>query len=382
MPPIPPFSFSCRTSVHFGSGTHQKLVDFLPSAQGGIVLLRGKSSATSAPVRQLLEDHGHPFVTVICPGEPSISSVNEAWQSVRETDVGVVIACGGGSVIDTGKALRVALQKGAPLSDDDFALGHDNLTGATLIALPTTAGTGAEVTANAVLGTVDGTSKISLRGQGVQPSVAIVDPDLLRSAPASIVLGSGLDAVVQNIEAYTSSYATPLTRALSGPAISATLTALRDVIETDQSDAWEALALGGVTSGIALANGGLGAAHGIASVVGGVFPAPHGALCGRLLVPVLQANMAAAGSNAQVQTDILMCQKIIAETFPPTETSDPYSGFEAWLTKHNLPRLADWGVTADHIDGLAQASSTASSSLKNPVKLGTSELARILEAAL
>ena len=382
MAPITPFLFSCKTEVYFGSGAHQKLTTLLPSCTNSIVLLMGKSSKTSAPIRQLLTDSDCKYAPIICAAEPSISSVNAAWQTVRHNDVNCVIACGGGSVIDTAKALRVALQKDAPLSDTDFALNHADAKGVTLIALPTTAGTGAEVTANAVLTTSDGTAKISLRGQGVQPSVAIVDPDLLRTAPKSVVLGSGLDALVQNIEAFTSSLATPFTRALSGPAISSTLTVLRDVIENSTCGAWDQLAWGSLSSGIALANGGLGSVHGLASVLGAKYPAPHGALCGRLLVPVLKANLSAAHLNIDVQNDILMCQQIISDAFPPIQNSDPFSGFEAWLTAHDLPRLSDWGVRADHIDGLAQAAASASSTLKNPVKLETEELARILGAAL
>lgn len=379
---ITPFSFSCRTEVHFGSGAYQRLIDLLPTGKGSIVLLKGKSNKTSAPIRQLLTENDHHYAMVVCAEEPSIASVNGSWQSVRHHNVDCVIACGGGSVIDTAKALRVALQKGAPLSDEDFVRNHTDDAGVSLIALPTTAGTGAEVTANAVLTASDGAAKISLRGQGLQPSVAIVDPDLLHGAPRSVVLGSGLDAVVQNIEAYTSAFATPFTRALSGPAISSTLTALRDVVETDTGAAWPQLAWGSLSSGIALANGGLGAAHGVASVLGGKYPAPHGALCGRLLVPVLQANLAAARDNAHLRNDILMCQRIISDAFPPIQSSDPFSGFEAWLTAHDLPRLSDWGVGANHIDGLAQAASTASSTLKNPVKLETEELAHILRTAL
>jgi len=382
MSSIAPFSFSSKTEVHFGSGARQTLMNLLPSGEGITVLLKGKSGKTSAPIRQLLAENNRPFETIVCSQEPSIASVNAAWQSVRDRGVTSVIACGGGSVIDTGKALRVALRKGAPLSDDDFALTHADTGHVSLIACPTTAGTGAEVTANAVLTASYGAAKISLRGQGLLPTVAIVDPDLLRGAPTAVVLGSGLDAVVQNIEAYTSAFATPFTRALSGPAISNTLTALRDVIDTDAASAWEHLAWGSLSSGIALANGGLGVVHGLASVLGGTYPAPHGALCGRLLVPVLQANLAAARPNADLRNDILMCQSVISDAFPPVQTANPLSGFEVWLTTHNLPRLADWGVREDHIDGLAQAASTASSTLKNPVKLETKDLAHVLRTAL
>ena len=137
-----------------------------------------------------------------------------------------------------------------------------------MIVLPTTAGTGAEVTSNAILGALNSFAKISLRGPALQPDVALVDPTLMLSAPKSVVLYSGLDAVVQNIEAYTSAYSSPLTQAFSGPAIKSTLMALRDVLESGHAGAWSQLAFGSLSSGLALANCGLGAAHGLASVLG------------------------------------------------------------------------------------------------------------------
>ncbi|NDW52784.1 iron-containing alcohol dehydrogenase [Aliiroseovarius sp. PrR006] len=380
--PINPFSITCKTDVHFGAGTHRKLIDLLPQGVQSILLVKGVSNGPSAPVRLLLSGAGFHCATVVCASEPSVRSVNEAWRAIGKIPVDCIVVCGGGSAIDTGKALRIAVQKGAPLTDDDFAVNHVACVDIPLIVLPTTAGTGSEVTPNAVLGAATRDAKISLRGQGLQPSIAIVDPDLMRAAPKAVALYAGLDAVVQNIEAHISAFANPFTRALSGPAVSSTLGALRDVIERDDPDAWTQLAWGSLSSGIALANGGLGAVHGLASILGAAYPAPHGALCGRLLTPVLKANLASELCTEDIRCDIMMCQQAILDVFAPTDPLDPLSGFESWLTTQNLPRLAHWGIQSDQIDALAEAALSASSSLKNPVKLETIELAQVLRDAL
>lgn len=382
MLPINPFSVTCKTDVHFGAGTHRKLIDLLPQGVQSILLVKGVSNGPSAPVRLLLSNAGFHCSTVVCASEPSVRSVNEAWRAIGKIPVDCIVVCGGGSAIDTGKALRIAVRKGAPLTDDDFAVNHVACVDIPLIVLPTTAGTGSEVTPNAVLGAATRDAKISLRGQGIQPSIAIVDPDLMRAAPKAVALYAGLDAVVQNIESHISAFATPFTRALSWPAVSSTLGALRDVIERDDPDAWTQLAWGSLSSGIALANGGLGAVHGLASIIGAAYPAPHGALCGRLLTPVLRANLASEQCTEDIQCDIMMCQQAILDVFAPTHSLNPLSGFETWLTTQNLPRLAHWGIQSDQIDALAEAALSASSSLKNPVKLETKELAQALREAL
>ena len=372
------FSFSCKTQVHFGAGVHRKLLDVLPKCAKSVVLVKGVSDKTSAPVRALLTGAGFKVETVICDSEPTIRTLNDVC-SVERCDC--IVVCGGGSVIDTGKALRVALQKGGALTDDDFALTHSVESCVPLIVLPTTAGTGAEVTSNAVLGAVNSLAKVSLRGPALQPDVALVDPTLMQSAPKSVLLFSGLDAVVQNIEAYTSAFSTPITQAISGPAIKSTLLALRDVLEGGDADAWSQLAFGSLSSGLALANGGLGAAHGLASVLGGACSGPHGALCGRLLTPVIRASMKSPLCTARIQSNIEFCQNAIAQVFAPTDPLDLCSGFDRWVDGQDLPRLSRWGVRIDQIESLAQSAVTASSSLKNCVKLDANELTQVLREA-
>lgn len=368
------FTINCPTQVHFGAGLSKTLVAHLRD-KSRVAFVGGSASG---PVAAMLEQAGIELLRVTVPCEPTTASVNAAFAGLTGADMDAVVACGGGSVIDTGKALAFCLSTAAPLPQDFSKVETGSIGSVPCIAIPTTAGTGAEVTANAVLG--DAQAKVSLRGRALFPAVALVDPLLLVGAPRTVALFSGLDAVVQTIEAYTSCKASPFTDALSAPNVGAGLCAVRDVMETDAPKSWERLAWTSLSSGLALANGGLGAVHGLASVLGAVLGAPHGALCGRLLVPALRENLAAVdvGSEAHARIDHSIAQ--IAEVFPVMHGGDDLSGFEHWMNAQGLPRLADFG--SFDIAAVATAGSTASSSQKNAVPLAVEAYARIIQGAL
>ncbi|MEM6579564.1 MAG: iron-containing alcohol dehydrogenase, partial [Pseudomonadota bacterium] len=324
-------------------------------------------------------------VEVICSGEPSLSSVNAAVDQLVDHGIEGVIAVGGGSVIDAGKAVAFCLGHDLILNDDFSQLPASRLAHpgpVPCIAVPSTAGTGAEVTANAVLDIPSQRAKISLRGRALCPAAAFVDPGLLRSAPASVLLSSGLDAVVQTMEAYTSCAATPFSDMFSAPNIARGLAALQAVMEGEPADpVWEDLAWVSLSSGVALANGGLGAAHGIASVLGGRYGAPHGALCGRLLVPVLRKNTEMAGPGTLTASRLRDCAVQCAAAFSDTSHKDPFSGLEAWQDRHALPRLREFGIRTEDFPALAEASAAASSSRKNAVPLTVVDFQDILQEA-
>lgn len=380
-----PFTISCPTRIRFGSGTSHDIAQVLPPGTGKVAFVQGAGGAAAAPVLARLRAAGRDVVVIRCPGEPSVASVNAALDQIDGAAPDAVVACGGGSVMDTGKALAFALSQGLRL-DDEF----DRIAAAVLetpgrvgcIALPTTAGTGAEVTANAVLDVPSRGAKISLRGRAIFATDAIVDPELMISAPRSVALHAGLDAITQVIEAYTSAAATPFSDALSRPAIASGLTALRRVMTQGDAQAWQDLAWTSLSSGLALANGGLGAAHGLASVIGGQFGAPHGALCGRFLVPVLRRNLARADPGSQIRARLEECCALVAGAFPSGAGADPLAGLEAWADGLDLPRLGAWGVSADRIEALAAQGVEASSSRKNGVALTVDDHAEILRAAL
>ena len=380
-----PFSFSVPTIVRFGNGVSDRVAEALPAGTKRVALLRGASGIAAASVREALQQSGLSVEEVTCGKEPSVASVNATVAALADGPIDAVVACGGGAVLDSGKAVAFCLSHGLHLTEDFASVPQhllDMAAAVPCIAVPTTAGTGAEVTANAVLEIPSKQAKVSLRGLALFPAIALVDPTLLRSAPANTVLSSGLDAIVQTIESYTSCAATPFSDALTRPNISLGLAALRAVLSGGDDDAWSNMAWVSLTSGMALANSGLGAAHGAASVLGGRYGAPHGALCGRLLVPVLRQNLAVAGQGADIHARLSECVLAISDAFTPVPGGDGMSGLEAWQEAQGLPRLAAFGVETSDIEALAEQSASASSSRKNGVPLTASDHAAILTAAL
>jgi alcohol dehydrogenase class IV len=239
-----------------------------------------------------------------------------------------------------------------------------------LVAIPTTAGTGSEATRNAVIGIPDAARKVSLRDDRMLPRLAIVDPALTEAVPPPVRLASGLDAVVQVIEPYLSSRANPMTDALCRDAIPRGLSALHHVMEAPDAGAFDDMALVSLTGGIALANAGLGAVHGLAGVLGGRTGAAHGAICGRLLVPVLRANLARMDGPRAVE--------VVAWIGAVFGERDPLGALEAWIDGLGLPRLA---LSVGERDGTARDALGSSSMKGNPVGLDVEALVEVLEAA-
>lgn len=380
------FSFHVPTQIRFGWRVSDEVVSALPEGTNRVALLRGVKGVAAERVRNILEASAVSSVDVICSGEPSVASVNAIVDRLEKESVQAVIALGGGAVIDAGKVAAFCLGHHVTLGAD-FGDTPASLLAQTgpvpCIAIPTTAGTGAEVTGNAVLEVPEQRAKVSLRGRALFPAMALVDPELLKSAPTLVLLSSGLDAVVQTIEAYTSCAATPFSDALTAPNIPLGLKALNRIVAGDPTDkSWETLAWVSLTSGVALANGGLGAAHGLASVIGGRYGAPHGALCGRLLAPVLRKNAEIADDGTVAANRLRDCAAHIFDVFPEGDEHDQLSGFEDWQARQNLPRLRDFNVTRDDIPSIAEAAVVASSSKKNVVPLTPHDFRDILIDAL
>jgi hypothetical protein len=246
------------------------------------------------------------------------------------------------------------------------------------IAIPTTAGTGAEVTKNAVIGLPDHARKVSLRDDRMLARLAIVDPALTDRCPRAVTLASGLDAVTQVIEPYVSVRATPFTDALARPAIGLGLGALLRLMQAEDPRARDELAWTSLCGGLALANGGLGAVHGLAGPIGGMTGAPHGAICGALLAPVLAANGArATGIAAERLAEV---RGMIARVFRVA----PGAAFETlarWVRDQGLPGLVALGLSPEARAVAAEAALGSSSMKGNPVALGPRELIGIMEAA-
>jgi alcohol dehydrogenase class IV len=382
---MPPFAIAMPQRILFGRGEATKAPTLIaPFGPRGLIV-HGANPARAAWLLDALHAAGLHSLALPCPSEPTLLMLDEALARARAFRPDWVAGLGGGAALDLAKALAALIP--APTSP----LDHLEVVGKGLplaapplpfIALPTTAGTGAEATKNAVIGLPDsmigGGRKVSLRDDRMLARLAIVDPALTDHTPRATTLASGLDAITQVIEPYISSKATPFTDALTAPAIPQGLRALKRLMETEDPTARDTLAHVSLTGGIALANAGLGAVHGLAGVIGGLTPAPHGAICGALLAPILRLNRAHATGETARRLDEVFHH--IAATLGGNATQAPET-LATWARSAGLPGLTAQGLPPALFQQTAEAALTSSSMKGNPVPLTTEDLLNALQTA-
>jgi alcohol dehydrogenase class IV len=322
------------------------------------------------------------------PGEPTTDLVSQGTQRAREAGCDLVVGIGGGSAIDAGKAIAALLTNGGEPLDYLEVIGRGQPLAkppAPYIAIPTTAGTGAEVTKNAVLTSPEHQVKVSLRSNLTLPRLAIVDPELTYTVPPDITASTGLDALTQVIEPFVSHMASPLTDAICREGIRRGARSLRRAFENGgDAVAREDMAITSLFGGLALANSKLGAVHGFAGPLGGMFHAPHGAICGRLLPHVMATNVQALqereSGNSALQRYDEVAQILIGT--PKATAHDGVSWIRALCATLDVPPLSAHGVTADDFPLIIEKASQASSMKGNPAKLNAEEMEQILRQAL
>jgi alcohol dehydrogenase class IV len=294
---IQSFSLECPGAIHFGMNTRALLPEILSTYGKKVFLLSGtcwfSESGWKKKITSLLK--GFHLDVYPCPGgEPTIDSINNAITATREFNPDVIIGIGGGTVLDTAKAVSGLIHAGHPLVDYLEGIGKGiklEKPGVPWIAMPTTSGTGAEVTKNSVITSREHRVKKSLRSPLILADKVIVDPEFTLDLPLYITGTSGMDALVQLLESYVSKKAKPVPQALALSAFPVMLKALQTLpAQLSDAGARTGAAYGSLVSGIALANSGLGAVHGFASALGGLSDIPHGLVCAVLLAPVLRAN--------------------------------------------------------------------------------------------
>lgn len=370
-----PYQFRTATAIRFGRGTAAGAPAEVAALGRRVLVCHGRTGARAVALIDGLRATGCDVMAFAVPGEPEVARTEAGVAAARAAGAEVVVSVGGGAVIDAGKAIAALAPARRPIMDHLEVVGRGlPLQAAPLpfVALPTTAGTGAEVTKNAVIGVPEARRKVSLRDERMLARLAIVDPGLTDNAPVAVTLAAGLDAVVQLIEPYLSSKANPLTDAICRATIPVALDALRRVVEGDET-ARDEMAHASLCGGLALANAGLGAVHGLAGPIGGVAPAPHGAVCGVLLPHVLAANRARATGDVAARMDEV--ETMIAARFGSS------AGLGRWAAGHGLPGLAELGLRAADHAAVAEAAVESSSMKGNPVALAPGDLVPILEAA-
>ncbi len=385
---VPAFwEFATANRIFFGDGTLREAPAIIAAWGNRVLLVTGKTSSRAEPLATALRAAGVAVETFSVPGEPTIPIIREGIALARATRAEAVIAFGGGSALDAGKAIAGLAANEGDLLDYLEVVGKGQVLtepGLPCLAIPTTAGTGAEVTRNAVIASPEHRLKASLRSPFLLPRAAIVDPYLAHGLPPPITAATGMDALTQLIEPFVSPRANPMTDSLCREGMARIARSLRQAFR-DGSDAAarEDMALASLFGGIALANAGLGAVHGFAAPVGGMFSAPHGAICAALLGPVTRANVAALRAQAPDSPALARYCEVARILTGKADASDEDGA--AWLGELcrdlGIPGLSAWGVAAKDFDEVARKASASSSMKGNPVALGQEELMRILVAA-
>ncbi len=298
-----PFSIARLPRIEFGSGKFGQTAEITARFGNKALLVTGASSFSSSEywpqLQRQLAAEGIDYAQVGIDGEPSPQQVDETVREFADQGIEVVLGIGGGSAMDAAKAIAGLLKVQRSVMDFLEGVGPElAYTGPALpfIAVPTTAGTGSEATKNAVLSTPGKQGfKKSFRHDRLVAEVAIVDPDLLSTCPASVIAANGMDALTQLIESFVSSRANPFNHALGISGMKAAREGLIPLYESAGGDAQarERMAFASLISGVNLAQTGLGSVHGLASPLGAFFPIPHGVVCGTLVAAATEVNLAA-----------------------------------------------------------------------------------------
>ena len=377
------FSFHTPTQIHFGQGSIGRISTLLSQLGERALVVAGGDTGRLSAVMAAIDAAGVPYDCVLQRGEPTIAQVVQGAQTAREKGAEVVVAVGGGSVVDAGKAIAALAVNHRPVMTYLEVIGEGKpleLPPLPLVAVPTTAGTGAEVTFNSVLSSPEHGVKVSLRSPLMAPDVAIVDPLLTLTVPPQITAFSGMDALTQLMEAFISRFATPLTDALCREGIKQVAASLKQCHNNGKDvAAREGMCLAALISGIVLSHAKLGAVHGLAGPMGGMVDIPHGAACARLLGPVMAANLCRcrAGEICDVEKKLDKVGVWLTGR-SNAAASDAVAWIEALTAELEIPPLSRYALTREQFDPLARQALRSSSMKGNPVALTRSELMDIL----
>jgi alcohol dehydrogenase class IV len=389
---VDPFQFSSLPHICFGAGKITLLSGFIKKYGTGILLVTDQKSFISSSYAGELFDsflkHGIGYHHIIVPEEPSPDTIDTAVKSFKDEPIDVVVSIGGGSVLDAGKAISAMMYKQESVEEYLEGIGNREHPGTKIpfIALPTTSGTGSEATKNAVISQVGKNGfKKSLRHDNFVPDIAIVDPELTLSCTTDITAASGMDSFTQLTESYLSDKASKYTDALALEGLKAIRSSLvRSYIDGNDIMARTGMSFAALTSGICLANAGLGVVHGLASSIGGLFKIPHGIICGTLMAPanaIIVRELGRNRSNPEAWEKYVDLGRLFLET---GGKSDNYyiDGFIRYLQELNyemqLPRLGQYGIEEKDIEEICRVTE----SKNNPVKLSQEELEEIIRERL
>lgn len=382
------FEFATATRIVFGPGSLCEIGAITAQLGKRALVVTGRNTSRADQLLADLQPHDVSALTFAVPGEPELATIEQGTKLAKAEQCDFVIGFGGGSALDTAKAIAAMLKNEGELLDYVEIIGRGEplkKRSAPFIAIPTTAGTGSEVTRNAVLSSPEHKVKVSLRSPLMLARVAVIDPELTYDLPPALTASTGLDAFTQLIEPFVCSRANPMTDGWCVEGIHRVTRSLREAVRGGQNPrAREDMAMASLFGGLALANAGLGAVHGIAGPIGGMFPAPHGAVCAALLPQVMATNICALHERDE-RNQALNRYVRIAQICTGGGHATADAGVE-WVRELvadlQIPPLRVYGVRAEHIAELVTRAANASSMKANPIVLTSEELSQTLRQAL
>ncbi len=381
------FEFASPNRIIFGEGSLSKVSEIAPEFGRKALIVTGKGSVPLDNLLSYLDSAGVGWEVFRISREPDVPLIQAGVAQGKVIECNLIIGFGGGSSLDSAKAIAALMTNPGNLLDYLEVIGEGKKIPdppTPMIAIPTTAGTGTEVTRNAVIASPEHHVKVSMRSLMMIPTVAIVDPELTYTMPPSVTASTGMDALIQVIEAYVSNRANPMTDIISKEGIRlgarSLLAAYRD---GENRDARRDMALTSLFGGLALANGGLGAVHGFAGPIGGMFNAPHGAICASLIPYVMKYNVKALEAYAGGEA-VRMRYAEIAQWLTGDVDAEIEDGV-AWIAELaetiHIPGLRAFGIEKSDFQRIVEKASVSSSMQKNPIKLDESTLESILNEA-
>lgn len=382
------FEFKTVNRIIFELGAIKRIGDLAKEFGNRALLSTGMPMNETEKLVGYLNEEGVEAIVLSVQGEPSVEGLKEGLKIARKERCDVVIGYGGGSAIDTAKVIAAMLKNHGEIIDYlEVIGGGQKLTkpSAPCIAIPTTSGTGAEVTQNAVLNSEKHKVKVSLRSSYMLPELVLLDPELTISVPPAVTASTGLDALTQVLEPFVSQNANPITDAFCREGLARAAKSLQRAYDHGSDlDAREDMAITSLLGGLALANAKLGVVHGFAGVIGGMFLIPHGVVCAALLPYAIEINVQAL-RNDDPHSESLKRFDEVAQilTRDPNATADDGVIWIQELCKHfNIPRLAAFCMKKTDFHEIIEKSMAASSMKGNPIQLTYEELEEILTRAL
>jgi len=377
------FEFTTASRIIFGCGSISRVPDILKDSGRHIFMVTGKDPDRAGPLTDNLPKNEFDIVTFRISSEPATDAITEGVELARKEGSEVVVGIGGGSVIDSAKAIAALVPNRGDLMDYLEVIGIGKKLESNplpFIAIPTTAGTGAEVTKNSVIKSPEHNVKVSLRSPLMFPDVAVVDPELTISMPPDITAATGMDALTHLLETFVSGQSNPFIDNLCREGIKRIAKSLgRAFNDGTDIEAREDMAFASMLGGMALANVKLGAVHGFAGPLGGMFSVPHGVICASLLPAVIRVNLNAV----LLRSDEYYISKYneVAQILTGNSDAVAVDGIlwaERMVDRFKIPSLSDLGVLDADFPVLVEKAKNASSMKGNPVVLGDDELMEIL----